>query len=114
MRISDWSSYVCSSDLMILSHSALLTDPSRPQSSAAMPRACLASNHSARPIGSTVTRRAILPKVQPRVTDATAISSPDSAKWGAVHPQIGRAHVCTPVTNAHLVCRLLLEQKNTH
>src|SRR3546814_9381331 len=22
----------------------------------------------------------------------------------------GRAHVCTPVTNAHLVCRLLLEQ----
>src|SRR3546814_2117363 len=27
--------------------------------------------------------------------------------------QIGRAHVCTPVTNAHLVCRLLLEKKNT-
>src|SRR3546814_8868038 len=27
--------------------------------------------------------------------------------------QIGRAHVCTPVTNAPLVCRLLLEkQKN--
>src|SRR3546814_2400889 len=27
--------------------------------------------------------------------------------------QIGRAHVWTPVTNAHLVCRLLLEKKNT-
>src|SRR3546814_1417270 len=25
--------------------------------------------------------------------------------------QIGRAHVRTPVTNAHLVCRLLLEKK---
>src|SRR3546814_3507789 len=25
--------------------------------------------------------------------------------------QIGRAHVCTPVTNAHLVCRLPLEKK---
>src|SRR3546814_9088485 len=25
--------------------------------------------------------------------------------------QIGRAHVCTPVTNSHLVCRLLLEKK---
>src|SRR3546814_995872 len=25
--------------------------------------------------------------------------------------QIGRAHVCTPVTNAHLVCRHLLEKK---
>src|SRR3546814_9244276 len=24
---------------------------------------------------------------------------------------IGRAHVCTPVTNTHLVCRLLLPQK---
>src|SRR3546814_7344213 len=29
--------------------------------------------------------------------------------------EIGRAHVLTPVTNAHLVCRLLLEQKkNNH
>src|SRR3546814_2423704 len=28
--------------------------------------------------------------------------------WGG---EIGRAHVCTPVTNAHLVCRLLLENK---
>src|SRR3546814_4760258 len=26
-------------------------------------------------------------------------------------PEIGRAHVCTPVNNAHLVCRLLLEKK---
>src|SRR3546814_1619246 len=24
--------------------------------------------------------------------------------------EIGRAHVCTPVTNAHIVCRLLLEK----
>src|SRR3546814_4971491 len=28
--------------------------------------------------------------------------------------KIGRAHVCTPVTNAHIVCRLLLEKKHTH
>src|SRR3546814_10300461 len=32
----------------------------------------------------------------------------DSIYW---HDEIGRAHVCTPVTNAHLVCRLLLEKK---
>src|SRR3546814_6666448 len=25
--------------------------------------------------------------------------------------EIGRAHVCTPVTNAHLVCRLMLAKK---
>src|SRR3546814_3701864 len=30
-------------------------------------------------------------------------------RYGAA--AIGRAHVCTQVTNAHLVCRLLLEQK---
>src|SRR3546814_2616808 len=29
------------------------------------------------------------------------------------YEEIGRAHVCTPVTNAHLVCRLLLEKQNT-
>src|SRR3546814_4317208 len=28
--------------------------------------------------------------------------------------EIGRAHVCTPVTNEHLVCRLLLETKNNN
>src|SRR3546814_8473307 len=28
--------------------------------------------------------------------------------------QIGRAHVCTPVTNAHHVCRLLLEKTKKH
>src|SRR3546814_9002159 len=28
--------------------------------------------------------------------------------------QIGRAHVCTPVTNAHLVCLLLLEQQQSN
>src|SRR3546814_2708573 len=27
--------------------------------------------------------------------------------------QIGRAHVCTPATNANLVCRLLLEKQKT-
>src|SRR3546814_8341952 len=35
-------------------------------------------------------------------------------RWGQDEMQIGRAHVCTPVTNAHLVCRLLLENKNKH
>src|SRR3546814_4999660 len=31
---------------------------------------------------------------------------------GGPFAQIGRAHVRTPVTNAQLVCRLLLEQKH--
>src|SRR3546814_5928397 len=28
--------------------------------------------------------------------------------------EIGRAHVCTPVTNAHLVCTLMLDTKKVH
>src|SRR3546814_6543849 len=31
--------------------------------------------------------------------------------WRRRRSEIGRAHVGTPVTNAHLVCRLLLEKK---
>src|SRR3546814_3187557 len=40
----------------------------------------------------------------PRVLGALAV--------GGRPGEIGRAHVRTPVTNAHLVCRLLLEKKN--
>src|SRR3546814_4858908 len=36
----------------------------------------------------------------------------DRGRLIGAQEQIGRAHVCTPVTNAHLVCRLLLEKKN--
>src|SRR3546814_7306365 len=32
---------------------------------------------------------------------------------GTLSNEIGRAHVCTPVTNSQLVCRLLLEKKFT-
>src|SRR3546814_2219679 len=42
---------------------------------------------------------------------------PMDAAGGAravLHPEIGRAHVCTPVTNAHLVCRLMLDKKKQH
>src|SRR3546814_7141094 len=35
----------------------------------------------------------------------------DAAVEQAERSKIGRAHVRTPVTNAHLVCRLLLETK---
>src|SRR3546814_8017037 len=41
-----------------------------------------------------------------RLTRALAAGTDEQIK-------IGRAHVCTPVTNAHLVCRLLLEKQQT-
>src|SRR3546814_8488714 len=54
----------------------------------------------------------------PIVPVCAAANSPDSiwATWTSSRArsrsEIGRAHVYTPVTNAHLVCRLLLEKKN--
>src|SRR3546814_5652187 len=44
--------------------------------------------------------------------DISTVMSPRtviSRAQNAAIIKIGRAHVCTPVTNAHLVCRLLLE-----
>src|SRR3546814_5699969 len=38
----------------------------------------------------------------------------DRGEHASDRQEIGRAHVCTPVTNAHLVCRLLHEQKTIH
>src|SRR3546814_1053588 len=42
-------------------------------------------------------------------------SRPEAAMRDPLTTQIGRAHVSTPVTNAHLVCRILLvKKKHTH
>src|SRR3546814_1370187 len=38
------------------------------------------------------------------------IEEPNPEAIAAQRPAIGRAHVCTPVTNAQLVCRLLLDK----
>src|SRR3546814_5970980 len=51
---------------------------------------------------------------QRRLSDeASAAFQRSLANQGRESQEIGRAHVRTPVTNAHLVCRLLLEKKNT-
>src|SRR3546814_6693224 len=58
---------------------------------------------------------------QNNVGRSTITIGPGAIPWiisaprnSAIVAQIGRAHVCTPVTNAHLVCRLLLEKTKTH
>src|SRR3546814_7055974 len=50
--------------------------------------------------------------VRDRVTVVVAGVTDADRELVARDAKIGRAHVCTPVTNAHLVCRLLLEKKN--
>src|SRR3546814_8619612 len=45
------------------------------------------------------------------VHDPPGVQHPPQRARDAALPEIGSAHVCTPVTNAHLVFRLLLEKK---
>src|SRR3546814_8760570 len=45
------------------------------------------------------------------VSDVDTDATPDADAIAAEADEIGRAHVQTPVTHAHIVCRLLLEKK---
>src|SRR3546814_6342774 len=103
MRISDWSSDVCSSDLS----SGDLGRVGADQFVWIDGRAkdvIIRGGHNIDPalIEEALVRR-------PDILLAAAVGLPDREKGEL--PQIGRAHVCTTVTNAHLVCRLLLDHK---
>src|SRR3546814_6783715 len=89
MRISDWSSDVCSSDLCLVS--------------AALPRR----------ERQTRLYRDVLEAAgdRPVVFRTLDIGGDKALPYLREADEIGRAHVRTPVTNAHLVCRLLLEKK---
>src|SRR3546814_1397256 len=109
MRISDWSSDVCSSDLHIrqigkhelarlcvfhyMIHAAIALD---------------AQKVSCRTVASCP---ALTCRRQRADNDRESPVPTYSSANIPGNEQIGRAHVCTPVTNAHLVCRLLLEKK---
>src|SRR3546814_2124785 len=126
MRISDWSSDVCSSDLyggrlrlfisliieMLLS--ALL--------------APIRMMFHTQYVVSALLGISVVWKSPPRDDTATpwsqaAIRHGDGTLlglewlglvyWLNQHFQIGRAHVYTTVTNAHVVCRYLRDKKNT-
>src|SRR3546814_7567312 len=51
-------------------------------------------------------------RLQTRISAFDVLVPPNPEYRPLVNAKIGRAHVCTPVTNAHLVCRLLLEKTN--
>src|SRR3546814_2691109 len=119
MRISDWSSDVCSSDLFAfvdyahtISHFLGLFDIMRRQddgdaTGAKLPHemphvAPQLENHS----GGGLLQKQYLRFMRQCLGDQHAsLHAP-----GQFH-QIGRAHVWTPATNAQIECRLLLEQK---
>src|SRR3546814_7009494 len=142
MRISDWSSDVCSSDLIDLLPG---DEPDRysiqlyHQTAAALdwtgldglevgcgrgggasyvarylkPRSLVGLDIADRAI-EFCRRRHAAPGLSFVSGDAQKLPFPDESfdvvlnveSSGSYPDQIGRAHVCTPVTNAHLVCRL--------
>src|SRR3546814_5671447 len=97
MRISDWSSDVCSSDL---TYSA----ESRRSASGPTLISIMFSIKAHRQGGQSL------------VSPHDIVSSGLCIGCGGcvAGAKIARAHVCTPVTNSHIVCRLLLEHKNQH
>src|SRR3546814_6283360 len=119
MRISDWSSDVCSSDLPSLPAIAtsahrrkrvLLHAPAlNARAQARRHRAALdriIDRRGARHVdrGADVADR-------PLAGDVADVEEGVDALRDA--REIGRAHVCTPVTNAHLISRLMHEQQKT-
>src|SRR3546814_4541989 len=131
MRISDWSSDVCSSDLMgemVASKLCTIVDDgtlagrrgSLSVDDEGTPTECttliengvlkgyMQDKLNARLMGVARTgngrRESYAHLPMPRMTNTYMLG-------GQSDPEIGRAHVCTPVTNEHLVCRLLLEKK---
>src|SRR3546814_10122762 len=118
MRISDWSSDVCSSDLMLDIDEGQwdrVVDLNLKWTFFAMQaaaRAMAARGGSIVNLSSRSGSQPCPPTAHYGAAKAGVDSLTDTAAldWG----QIGRAHVRTPVTNAPFVCRLLLEkQKNS-
>src|SRR3546814_5593853 len=122
MRISDWSSDVCSSDLRATRpRSAPTTAPgtedTRDEAQPRSPAVLLAAHEDPGllPRSRALAGRHRLPgRDGVQQAPRTAHRRLDRARGGnrglgqGGRAEIGRAPVWTPVTNAHLVCRLLL------
>src|SRR3546814_3485277 len=105
MRISDWSSDVCSSDLIASLNAVPFLNRMTIVFFLSLALAVIVS--LARPARAD-SNRIVMEGVTFRTTTGFNIAA-------ILVCEIGRAHVLTPVTNAHLVCRLLLEKtKNTN
>src|SRR3546814_5089446 len=120
MRISDWSSDVCSSDLQEQQRSEAMRELWKLWT-AAMIGLCLATL----PLASAAAAQAspaAAPENSPSDLAREGLESMlralrllvESIPQYELPEEIGRAHVRTPVTNAHLVCRPHLEKKKLH
>src|SRR3546814_2362535 len=124
MRISDWSSDVCSSDLPVIIGFELRPVFACGEAFRRLSRTAGHGQSFALPVYTVTSAESPaisdlmgFPSIAIRTgTRCVTLTQFPVAFWaGSTEnsaPEIGRAHVCTPVTNAQLVCRLLLEKKN--
>src|SRR3546814_7640504 len=120
MRISDWSSDVCSADLIILVGDVKqLGSVEAGAAFAQLQSAGMETAKLAEIVRQTnaATKEAVLASIEGDAKKALAALDRSGGQIienadRSTRFEIGRAHVLTPVTNAHLVCRLLLEKKN--
>src|SRR3546814_974804 len=109
MRISDWSSDVCSSDLFLAAHVAA----DRGLALVAgddLHLGRLADHAHGR--AHRLAREELQEVWHALAADLLVVGEAEMDRCREIVP-IGRAHVLTPVTNAHPVCRLLLVKKTT-
>src|SRR3546814_6626737 len=119
MRISDWSSDVCSSDLVVVQVASVGPVGDIFQEVAEIQHVALAEvevgDDVVAAVGAVGEDEGIRPVAAGQGVVTLAAVKHVSAGPADEHvvAKIGRAHVCTPVPNAHLVCRLLLDKKKT-
>src|SRR3546814_6651689 len=105
MRISDWSSDVCSSDLGALQVLARIVGVAAEPVSVGV-------DHALGRVEQALASRIVASPAQQGTHRVLGLPAADAVALFVSVGQIGRAHVCTPVPNAHPVCRLLLAKKN--
>src|SRR3546814_6026208 len=117
MRISDWSSDVCSSDLQARQAGELLKQQGFEFDlaySSVLKRAIRTLWIALDAMDSMHTPTGLSWRLNERHYGALqGLNKAETAEKYGDEQEIGRAHVWTPVTNAHLVCRLLLEKQKT-
>src|SRR3546814_7804742 len=115
MRISDWSSDVCSSDLLAEVGAVDVGHEREAHVAITEIAQRLAGHHRAEVRAADADADHVadaLARMPRPLPAAHALGEGRHAVEHLVHLcEIGSAHVCTPVTNAQLVCRLLLEKK---
>src|SRR3546814_7484157 len=127
MRISDWSSDVCSSGLHDLVRRPQAGDPRLAGALARRGRTAAQADHlglvlqpipdvgadielvveDAGPAGPVAVNRVLAPDAATGTARAVLVEA-GGDRLAGLALEIGRAHDCTPVTIAQLVCRLLL------